>query len=123
MTRIYPSYQMECPDCGETAESDHVDVGVGIIVRGNFACLCGWEYEADGKANVGEYGDWFPDIDTEPRCVNAHDRCYGGAGGPCPYCERPLVAPQQDGGEARSASYTYDKDGAVVGGITRGYYD
>jgi len=23
----------------------------------------------------------------EPRCVNAHDRCYGGAGGPCPYCE------------------------------------
>lgn len=36
---------------------------------------------------------------------------------------RPLVAPQQDGGEARSASYTYDKDGAVVGGITRGYYD
>jgi hypothetical protein len=23
----------------------------------------------------------------EPKCVNAHDRCYGGAGGPCPYCE------------------------------------
>lgn len=21
------------------------------------------------------------------RCVNAHDRCFGGAGGPCPYCE------------------------------------
>jgi len=20
-------------------------------------------------------------------CVNAHDRCYGGAGGPCPWCE------------------------------------
>lgn len=20
-------------------------------------------------------------------CVNAHDRCFGGAGGPCPYCE------------------------------------
>lgn len=20
-------------------------------------------------------------------CVNAHDFCYGGAGGPCPYCE------------------------------------
>jgi hypothetical protein len=24
---------------------------------------------------------------TTLRCVNAHDRCYGGAGGPCPYCE------------------------------------
>jgi hypothetical protein len=24
-------------------------------------------------------------------CVNAHDRCYGGAGGPCPYCE-PAMA-------------------------------
>jgi hypothetical protein len=21
------------------------------------------------------------------RCVNAHDRCFGGAGAPCPYCE------------------------------------
>lgn len=24
---------------------------------------------------------------SEPKCVNAHDRCYGGEGGPCPYCE------------------------------------
>lgn len=23
----------------------------------------------------------------EKKCVNAHDRCYGGAGAPCPYCE------------------------------------
>ena len=22
-----------------------------------------------------------------PKCVNAHDLCYGGAGGPCEYCE------------------------------------
>jgi hypothetical protein len=27
----------------------------------------------------------------EPVCVNAHDRCYGGAGGPCPYCEVPAA--------------------------------
>ena len=27
----------------------------------------------------------------EPVCVNAHDRCYGGAGGPCPYCEMPAA--------------------------------
>lgn len=26
----------------------------------------------------------------EPRCVNAHDRCY--LGGPCPYCEVPQAA-------------------------------
>ena len=24
---------------------------------------------------------------TRRKCVNAHDRCYGGAGGPCDYCE------------------------------------
>lgn len=35
----------------------------------------------------------------------------------------PLVAPQQGGGEECSGNYTYDKDGAVIGGITRGYYD
>jgi hypothetical protein len=28
---------------------------------------------------------------AEPVCVNAHDRCYGGAGGPCPYCEIPAA--------------------------------
>jgi len=27
----------------------------------------------------------------EPVCVNAHDRCYGGAGGPCPLCEMPAT--------------------------------
>jgi hypothetical protein len=26
-------------------------------------------------------------VRRKPKCVNAHDRCYGGAGGPCPYCE------------------------------------
>lgn len=24
---------------------------------------------------------------TTRKCVNAHDRCYGGDGGPCDYCE------------------------------------
>ena len=27
----------------------------------------------------------------DPVCINAHDRCYGGAGGPCPYCEMPAA--------------------------------
>jgi hypothetical protein len=36
------------------------------------------------------------DNEDEVRCVNAHDRCYGGAGGPCPYCEpRQALPPQQ----------------------------
>ena len=26
---------------------------------------------------------------SEPRCVNAHHLRQGGAGGPCPWCERP----------------------------------
>lgn len=59
--RTLASWQMYCPDCGAVAESDHVDVGVGVIVRGNFACDCGWEYEADGRKNVGSYDDWFVD--------------------------------------------------------------
>lgn len=29
------------------------------------------------------------------RCVNAHDRCYGGAGEPCPYCE-PVTDQKSD---------------------------
>lgn len=28
----------------------------------------------------------------ETKCTNAHDRCYGGAGGPCEYCERMPVS-------------------------------
>lgn len=24
------------------------------------------------------------------KCVNSHDRCYGGDGKPCPYCE-PII--------------------------------
>ncbi|RUM98983.1 DUF551 domain-containing protein [Pseudaminobacter arsenicus] len=35
--------------------------------------------------------------DGELKCVNAHDRCYGGAGGPCPYCERATLAPADNG--------------------------
>jgi hypothetical protein len=44
--------------------------------------------EADNIAPVKGRG--HPALYALPaRCVNAHDRCYGGAGGPCPYCERP----------------------------------
>lgn len=56
------SDQMRCPECGGIAESDSVDVGVGLYVRGNFSCICGWEIDADGRADVETYDDWFVDI-------------------------------------------------------------
>lgn len=33
-------------------------------------------------------------MSDEWKCVNAHDRCYGGAGGPCDYCERTALSPE-----------------------------
>lgn len=58
----YGDQFMLCPECGGRAESDAVDVGVGLYIAGNFVCDCGWEYEADGMARVGSYDDWFPDL-------------------------------------------------------------
>lgn len=54
-----PADQMVCPECWRVATSESVDVGVGLIVRGNFECACGWEYDADGKLNVATYDDYF----------------------------------------------------------------
>lgn len=51
--------QMICPECGSIAESESVDVGVGLYIRGNYECACGWEYEADGRMNVETYNDYF----------------------------------------------------------------
>ena len=53
-------------------------------------------------SEVQDFGEWFEDRlkqartalegkQMDPVCVNAHDRCYGGAGGPCPYCEMPAA--------------------------------
>jgi hypothetical protein len=53
-------------------------------------------------SEVQDFGEWFEDRlkqastalgvkQIDPVCVNAHDRCYGGAGGPCPYCEMPAA--------------------------------
>lgn len=52
-----------------------------------------------------DHGPYFLDDDDDVKCVNAHDRCYGGAGGPCPYCERPIVAGQQSAHRINVASY------------------
>lgn len=40
--------QMICPNCGAIAESDSVDIGVGLQVRGNFHCYaCEWSMPQD----------------------------------------------------------------------------
>jgi len=41
-----------------------------------------WRQEA--RKALGQMGD----NDDDVVCVNARDLCYGGAGKPCPYCER-----------------------------------
>lgn len=56
-----PPDRMICPACGAVAESDSVDVGVGLIVRGNFHCRCGWEL--DGPEDFG-----FIEMDERPFC-------------------------------------------------------
>lgn len=48
-----------CPECGARAESESIDVGVGLYIQGNFICACGWESDADGKMNVSAYSDYF----------------------------------------------------------------
>lgn len=51
--------QMRCSECGEIANSESVDVGVGLYIKGDYTCRCGWEYDADGKMNVAAYADYF----------------------------------------------------------------
>src|SRR4051812_23284836 len=49
---------MRCPNCGGLAESECVDVGVGLIIRGDYTCACGWEH-----GGPDDYG--FVDLDRE----------------------------------------------------------
>jgi len=49
--RSLRSDQMNCPACGGIAECESVDVGVGLVLRGDFACECGWEI--DGPEDFG----------------------------------------------------------------------
>lgn len=45
------------------------------------------------------------------KCVNAHERCHGGAGGPCPYCEPITPLRTVDGRFAKARDAT-EKAGA-----------
>ena len=50
--------EMICPKCGRIAESDTVDIGVGLQVRGNFRCYgCGWSVEPPTADGLG-LTDW-----------------------------------------------------------------
>lgn len=52
--------QMICPDCGQIAESDSADIGVGTLVRGNFHCdACGWAKPVDEQIGLIEDDDPF----------------------------------------------------------------
>jgi hypothetical protein len=50
----------------------------------------------------------------EVHCINAHDRCYGGAGTPCPYCE-PEWPPRDAKGRFARVRIEIDKE--TSGGI------
>lgn len=40
----YGEQFMKCPNCGATAESEAVDVGVGLYIKGDYACpRCDWD--------------------------------------------------------------------------------
>lgn len=58
MTTLHPT-QTICPECGQIATCEGVDVGVGWYLDNAFTCRCGWESEADGRMNVGAYADYF----------------------------------------------------------------
>ena len=46
--------QMLCPNCGGVAESDSVDIGVGIQVRGNFHVeACDWCADQPSNTDLG----------------------------------------------------------------------
>jgi len=40
----YGNQFMKCTNCGSIAESESVDVGVGLYIKGDYACHnCDWE--------------------------------------------------------------------------------
>lgn len=63
MSYNYGDQFMKCPDCGGTAEAECVDVGVGLYIKDEYECPCGYNSAADGRANVANYEDWLPLLD------------------------------------------------------------
>lgn len=65
-TRPLRADEMVCPECGKIAVCESVDVGVGLVIRGDFSCECGWHIDADGMMNVGSPDDYLNDIEQSP---------------------------------------------------------
>lgn len=54
MSANYGDQFMLCPACSGRAECESVDVGVGLYLRGDYHCDCGWEI--DGPEDFGFVG-------------------------------------------------------------------
>lgn len=55
----YGDQFMKCPECGGMAEAECVDVGVGLYIKDEYECLCGFNSSCEGKINVATYADYF----------------------------------------------------------------
>jgi len=61
----YGDQFMTCPNCGARAESEAVDVGVGLYIKGDYSCSrCDWEIY--GPMDYGFIG--MEDREFAPPC-------------------------------------------------------
>ena len=61
----YGADRMKCPACGGLATCESVDVGVGLVIRGDFSCACGWEIDAEGDFGfIEEHEIEFPPVEA-----------------------------------------------------------
>lgn len=56
----YGDQYMKCPECGGVAEAECVDVGVGLYIKDEYECSCGYNSSARQRMNVATYDDYFP---------------------------------------------------------------
>lgn len=72
----YGDQFMKCQECGGTAEAECVDVGVGLYIKDEYECSCGWNSAVDGRMNVATYDDWFPSMSSISKShANSSDKC------------------------------------------------
>lgn len=61
----YGEQFMKCPACGGIAESEAVDVGVGLYIKGDYAChRCDWDL--GGPTDYGFVGMEDREFSPEP---------------------------------------------------------
>ena len=81
---------MKCPECGDEAWRDEVDVGVGIIY-GPYGCPCGWseqeEYRHHPDPRIDSRGGFTPGGARCAHCGREHNYDDSVM---CPECEGTL---------------------------------